>query len=743
MCWDLSDPTIKLEEEKSGIALMNCFQPQLAQFQMHSFDKMIAKLGVTEDDEEFWIEEKLDGERMQLHMQEDPSTGEQEFAFWSRKGKDYTYLYGSSFDDDNSSLTRHIKSAFRPSVRNLILDGEMITWDPEEDVMVGFGTLKSAAILGQQNPYDTTSNRPLFRVFDCLFLNDENLTPYTLRDRMAALEKSITNVHRRIEIHPHEVATTVKQVDDALRKVVAESAEGLVLKNPRSRYQLNSRNDDWMKVKPEYMDEFGESLDCVVIGGYYGSGHRGGEISSFLCGLRLGENDTNHRSKRILMSRLVSILTCWDIGTNFMKCVSFFKVGGGFRAPDYALIREITKGKWTKWDRAHPPTDFIVLGGGDKQYERPDVWIRPCDSIVVEAKAASVAASDQFGTGFTLRFPRFKKLRDDKNWNVALSVDEFLELKARVDAESKEKVFKVSEKRKVAKRLKKEIVIAGSDVRVRQYGGPKSQVFQGLDFCVLSEMIHPQKKSKTEVEQIIKSNGGSIFQSPTVKEDIICIGEKKVVKVASLIKSGHTNIIKPCWILDVIKQAEIDERGRTRYLVPWEPGHVFHITDEARETMEGTVDTYGDSYARDITIQELDRIMKDMVLPKNHSFTPANFLSELEERGKGLDETPGSMYRRIVLYFVSEKQQNEVSRVDLTIAKNQFMFAGGRIAENLDDEDITHFVLVDDSPKLRQSLRAHNAKLKRRLPKIVGLKWLQDSWHEKTLLDEERYVVAL
>lgn len=30
----------------------------------------------------------------------------------SRKAKDYTYLYGSSFDDKESSLTRHLETAF-------------------------------------------------------------------------------------------------------------------------------------------------------------------------------------------------------------------------------------------------------------------------------------------------------------------------------------------------------------------------------------------------------------------------------------------------------------------------------------------------------------------------------------------------------------------------------------------------------------------------------------------------------
>ena len=147
---------------------------------MHSFQKMVDNMRLPQDDSEFWIEEKLDGERMQMHMVEDDSVaGGRRFAFWSRKAKDYTYLYGSSFEDDNSALTRHIKDAFNPKVKNLILDGEMITWDPESDFMVPFGTLKTAALSEQKNPFQGTGIRPLYRVFDCLYLNDDDITKYT------------------------------------------------------------------------------------------------------------------------------------------------------------------------------------------------------------------------------------------------------------------------------------------------------------------------------------------------------------------------------------------------------------------------------------------------------------------------------------------------------------------------------------------------------------------------------------
>lgn len=150
VCWELYDPDTRLVGDNAEVSLMQCFQPQLAQFQMHNMDKMVLKMRPTEADPVFWIEEKLDGERMQLHMVEDENhPGGKRFGFWSRKAKDYTYLYGNGFYDDNSALTRHLKEAFSEGVKNIILDGEMITWDPASDRIVPFGTLKTAALSGQ------------------------------------------------------------------------------------------------------------------------------------------------------------------------------------------------------------------------------------------------------------------------------------------------------------------------------------------------------------------------------------------------------------------------------------------------------------------------------------------------------------------------------------------------------------------------------------------------------------------
>ena len=330
-----------------------------------------------------------------------------------------------------------------------------------------YRTLKTAALAQQQNEFATKSIRPLYKVFDILYLNGQAITDYTLRDRRRALEATVKGVARRLEIHTYEEAKNATAIDPLLRKVVAEASEGLVLKNPRSSYRPNERNDDWMKVKPDYMTEFGENLDCLIVGGYYGSGHRGGRLSSFMCGLRVDQNQISQ-------------------GASPMKFYSFFKVGGGFTAADYAELRHRTDGKWKKWDSRHPPTEYIALGGDQLQFERPDEWILPSDSVVVEVKAASVAVTDQFKLGFTLRFPRFKKLRTDRTWETALSISDFITLKGNAERMGKEKEFKIDDGRRKRQRVarKKPLTVAGAEVLLNvPLGGKATNVLEGLSLC--------------------------------------------------------------------------------------------------------------------------------------------------------------------------------------------------------------------------------------------------------------------
>lgn len=734
VCWELHNPSVRLEGEDRGVNLMQCFQPQLAQFQMHSFQKMVEKMRPTEEDPTFWIEEKLDGERMQLHMMSDDSKpGGKIFGFWSRKAKDYTYLYGDGFYDENGALTRHIKTGLADGVKNIILDGEMITWDPVQDAVVPFGSLKTAALSEQRNPF-ANGQRPLFRVFDILYLNDQLLTRYTLRDRRQALERSIVPIHRRLEIHTYIEATKAEEIEPQLRDVVAQASEGLVLKNPRSAYRLNERNDDWMKVKPEYMTEFGESLDCLIVGGYYGSGKRGGGLSSFLCGLRVDESFARKDD--------------W----NPMKFHSFFKVGGGFTAADYGNIRHHTEGKWIDWDVKNPPTKYVELGGGDLQYERPDVWIKPSDSVVVCARAASVTQSEQFRNKLTLRFPRFKKLRMDKDWKSALSIQDFLDLKANIEEKHKENEFKVDDARKNKTRAgnrKKPLTVAGynaRDMNDAKFDGPSGEVFEGMTFFIMTESLKPTKKTKLELEEMVKANGGKLVQTHDAVENTVCVAERRTVKVASLEKRGQTNLVRPSWLFDCVGQSRIDSaKALPSLIVPLElDRHLFFTIPAMREELERSADRYGDSYARDTSVEELQVLLEQMGRVKKIK------LGEVSTSFTDSGEMRASMFVGLTVYFdpvqasqpnenshpIQHDEQQEGIQQCLEAASITVRFGGASKSDDLNDEQLTH-VVVNEKSDLRHIRRTMAGRI--RQPRIVMRSWIEESWKEGTLLDEERF----
>ncbi|KAF2262943.1 DNA ligase 4 [Lojkania enalia] len=722
VCWELYDPKTRLDGGETSISLMQCFQPQLAAFQKQvgSFKKMVSRLKPIDDDATFWIEEKLDGERMQLHMMEDPSMpGGKRFGFWSRKAKDYAYLYGSNFDPNgDSALTRFIKDAFSPSVQNIILDGEMITWDMDTDHIVGFGTLKTAAISEKESRSDnSTGQRPLYRVFDCLYLNDKLLTPYTLRERRKALDAAVESVPRRLEIHPYIEAHSYTEIEPELRKVVANASEGLVLKNPRSMYCLNERNEDWIKVKPEYMSEFGESLDCVVIGGYFGSGHRGGAHSSFLCGLLVNKNAKPEDAE-------------------YQKCYSFFKVGGGFSREDYSAIRGRTQDKWKDWDPKRPPS-CIELGGHaeNRQHERPDQWIKPSDSVVLECKAASVEASDKFRMNITLRFPRFKMLRSDKRWQDSLSISEFMELKDTAEREhqEKEKEFRIEQsRRKKARITKKTLVIAGNETISTPYAGPESKLFNGLQFYVMTDQVHPEKKSKAELEALVKAHGATIVQRDSKDKNLVVVADKRLVKVSSLEKRNSNNIVKPIWIQDCIRQSKIDANAPP-FLLPFEPNrHMFYLLDDDQLTFEEDVDENGDAYARDVDVNELRDILTKMPRKfEGKSFDAELIVDQLEGHGNSLSNLKSYMFSHVQAFFsASSADAEEV--VNVQLAKNYIRFGGGTIVDERGKGKATHFIVPQGKDETWDGEGAA-------LPRTVGVGWVKKCWEEGTQLDEERF----
>ncbi|EFN89653.1 DNA ligase 3 [Harpegnathos saltator] len=323
-------------------------------------------------------EVKYDGERVQVHKSGN------EFRYFSRSLKPVMPHKVNLFKD-------YIARAF-PDGDDLILDSEILMVDNETGQPLPFGTLGIHKKAKFKN-----ANVCLF-VFDCLYYNGEILMNKTMSERRRILRDRITEIPNRIMLSEVHEVHDPQDLTKMIVKVLKQGLEGLVLKDINSKYEPGKRH--WLKVKKDYLcgGAMADSADLVVLGAWYGTGNKGGMMSIFLMG-------------------------CYDEKSD--KWLTVTKVHTGHDDATLAALQNeldmVKIGKDTEklpdWLLAKKPMvpDFVA-----KDPKKQPVW----EITGAEFTNQGVHTAD----GISIRFPRVTRIRHDKNWSTATTLNELREL---------------------------------------------------------------------------------------------------------------------------------------------------------------------------------------------------------------------------------------------------------------------------------------------------------------------------
>ncbi|RLN87661.1 hypothetical protein BBJ28_00001135 [Nothophytophthora sp. Chile5] len=764
------------------------YVPQLEPFQV--FSPMLAKrvdfgeCTTAINADAFVMEPKLDGERITCHVQ-----GKQ-VQFISRNGINYTENYGPS-------MAPYVLSQLVPGV-DCILDGEMMVWDNLEYRLREFGLLKNVANAVRNG--EATHRWLCYVVWDVVYLGGgpqaeqlihevykgpgevsavmglplqarrklllRVLTP--LDHRIVIIEQTLVNSRSPKERHDLVMAEVDRQVSNG--------GEGVILKDLNAHYmcgESSRKTKKWLKLKPDYAG-MTTNLDVLIIGGFYGTGRRrSGNVSVFLLGV-LAQSLDEHSAAEAMKP-----------GAPCPIVYTFAKVGTGYNLGELEQMRQELEPHWQPWDSDNVPP-HLNNWKPQKSDLKPDVWIDPRHSKILEVYGFELSFTTLYQTGLTLRFPRCKAIRNDKEWYQCMNLQDLNTARGSISNKRAADVT-LGQKSVVRRAPKRQMLAARSAGGVlADYSQAKLEgleleqdVFEGKEFCVLpgkyeapppqltsaipDEILAKQEKhiSKQTVEKLLHSFGGTIVQNPIAEStNYVVAASDAGFKVANLKKQGLFNIVQLRWVLGCV--------GASR-LLPLKASDFVFATETTRELLAKEYDRFGDHFTEYVQPDDLRRILKEVARVTRSSASAADAESDrqpwqIRREAMAAEEEEAmdcefTFFSHCKVYFDryptfrtsstrgegdSEAGNDSLRRMELL--EQQVRLYSGVISSEV-DSSVTHIVVASSSDRARiellqpiiRSLRHQGAQE----PPTVTMEWVRQSIEQRLQLPVDDFFVPV
>jgi DNA ligase 1 len=260
--------------------------------------------------------------------------------------------------------TKLLSSKSLSHIEDFILDGEVIAF--QNGKPLHFQELQKRIHKKNVTEQIMAETPLVYVVFDIMYFNGESLIKKSIKERKELLsnisfkERIINSIYKLVNSEEDIIAMFEKSRDIG--------HEGLVLKDPDSDYHPGKRGRYWVKLKKEL-----DTIDAVIVIAEYGNGKRAGVLSDYTFAVR--DDDSNNNN---------SISNLRTIG----------KAYSGLTDDE---IHQMTKRL----------KSIIIKDEGIRIIVKPE--------IVLEVAFDSIQKSNRHNSGFALRFPRIKNIREDKS----------------------------------------------------------------------------------------------------------------------------------------------------------------------------------------------------------------------------------------------------------------------------------------------------------------------------------------
>ena len=298
----------------------------------------------------------------------------------------------------------------------------------------------------------------------------------------------------------------------------------------------------------------------------------------------------------------------------------------------------------------------------------------PENSCIVETKCAEITVSENFAIGLTLRFPRARKIRYDKEISGVMTSTQFKDAQDRDRTMNSSSSSGISSKNddfesQQKKRNRGTAEVSNGESSRKRSAAPsgasyivdmaensklikEKDVFEGKLFCVLENTfnipdglfigITPRSFNAKDFAALICKYGGTVIANPMEDSLVVC-GNKRTIPIQNIITSKKRDVIMFTYILECVEAST---------LLPTKTRHFIGMCSGRADDLASRSDLFGDSFTEDVSSNDIHQLFQDMdfaVAAFRGSGNAAN--SRMQIPLAMIDLTKHSEYQNTLLYY--------------------------------------------------------------------------------------------